>query len=90
MLAPVVVKLLDAKFREPVSDVRSRVRTCKAKSIFAHLCESGWIVEQLFDLISERRRVVRSDRGAVFQKVIGIAFFLPGYRIDDDEYQTFR
>jgi hypothetical protein len=54
------------------------------------LRETVRVCNERINFIGERRQIVAFYRAAFFKKMIGIAFFLSGNRIDNDENQVFR
>jgi hypothetical protein len=65
-------------------------RLCKFLDICFHRRETLLVLDEFINFISQSRQIIAPDRTAFFEKIIGIAFFLSGNRIDYHENQIFR
>src|SRR5262249_51158964 len=77
-----------AERQERGNDVACGARTRQPHYVLLHLGESLLVVHQGVDLIGQRRQIVAADRDPFFKQMIGVAFLLARYRVDDDQHQS--
>src|SRR5882724_13382413 len=75
--------------QQPIYNRLCSMRLGEALHVGLHDCQPLRIGQELVDLVGENGQVVATDCRALFEQVVGIALFLSGYRIDNDEYQPF-